>query len=81
MFVKITDQMQCFFQVYYEPTDVNKASKPFLSESWRALTCISPNLRELRAISQTLGNPVPTGEAHLAMTVTKKYLSVIAWKY
>ncbi|XP_070612428.1 uncharacterized protein [Erythrolamprus reginae] len=46
--------------VYYEPTDVNKASKPFLSESWRGLTCISPNLRELRAISQTLGNPGPT---------------------
>ncbi|XP_025021809.1 uncharacterized protein LOC112540522 isoform X2 [Python bivittatus] len=46
--------------VYYEPTDVNKASKPFISESWRGLTCISPNLWELRAISQTLGNPVPT---------------------
>ncbi|XP_039217902.1 pseudouridine-metabolizing bifunctional protein C1861.05-like isoform X2 [Crotalus tigris] len=46
--------------VYYEPTDVNKASKPFVSENWKGLTCVSPNLRELRAISQTLGNPVPT---------------------
>nr|XP_034983974.1 pseudouridine-metabolizing bifunctional protein C1861.05-like isoform X2 [Zootoca vivipara] len=45
--------------VCYEPTDVDKASKPFLSESWRALACISPNLRELRAINRTLGHPVP----------------------
>ncbi|KAJ7329105.1 hypothetical protein JRQ81_015279 [Phrynocephalus forsythii] len=45
--------------VCYEPTDMDKASKPFLSNSWRTLACISPNLRELRAISQTLGYPVP----------------------
>ncbi|XP_062989385.1 uncharacterized protein LOC134403272 isoform X4 [Elgaria multicarinata webbii] len=45
--------------VCYEPTDVDKASKPFLSDSWRALACISPNLRELRAINRTLGHPVP----------------------
>ncbi|XP_054845116.1 uncharacterized protein LOC129336129 isoform X2 [Eublepharis macularius] len=45
--------------VYYEPTDVDKASKPFFSDSWRALACVSPNLRELRAISRTLGYPVP----------------------
>ncbi|XP_053112226.1 uncharacterized protein LOC128327452 [Hemicordylus capensis] len=45
--------------VCYEPTDVDKASKPFFSDSWRALTWISPNLRELRAIVRTLGHPVP----------------------
>ncbi|KAM7057018.1 uncharacterized protein M8220_003282 isoform 2-T2 [Acridotheres tristis] len=45
--------------VYYEPTDENKASKPFLSDSWKALTYISPNLQELRAINRTLGNPLP----------------------
>uniref|UniRef100_A0A663EFY4 Carbohydrate kinase PfkB domain-containing protein n=1 Tax=Aquila chrysaetos chrysaetos TaxID=223781 RepID=A0A663EFY4_AQUCH len=45
--------------VCYEPTDENKASKPFLSDSWKALTYISPNLQELRAISRTLGNPLP----------------------
>ncbi|XP_077195959.1 uncharacterized protein LOC143838487 isoform X3 [Paroedura picta] len=45
--------------VYYEPTDVDKASKPFFSDSWRALASISPNLRELRAINRTLGHPVP----------------------
>ncbi|XP_032544883.1 pseudouridine-5'-phosphate glycosidase-like isoform X2 [Chiroxiphia lanceolata] len=45
--------------VCYEPTDENKASKPFLSDSWKALAYISPNLQELRAINRTLGNPVP----------------------
>ncbi|KAJ6660044.1 hypothetical protein lerEdw1_018242 [Lerista edwardsae] len=45
--------------VFYEPTDVDKASKPFFSDSWRALACTSPNLQELRAIVQTLGYPVP----------------------
>ncbi|NXW99665.1 YOW5 protein, partial [Larus smithsonianus] len=47
--------------VCYEPTDENKASKPFLSDSWKALTYISPNLQELRAINRTLGNPLPAG--------------------
>ncbi|XP_035203375.1 pseudouridine-metabolizing bifunctional protein C1861.05-like isoform X2 [Oxyura jamaicensis] len=45
--------------VCYEPTDENKASKPFLSDSWKALTYISPNLQELRAINRTLGNSLP----------------------
>nr|XP_025975607.1 pseudouridine-metabolizing bifunctional protein C1861.05-like isoform X2 [Dromaius novaehollandiae] len=45
--------------VCYEPTDEKKASKPFLSDSWKSLTYISPNLQELRAINQTLGNPLP----------------------
>ncbi|NXP41815.1 YOW5 protein, partial [Leiothrix lutea] len=50
--------------VCYEPTDENKASKPFLSDSWKALTYISPNLQELRAINRTLGNPLPAGIEH-----------------
>ena len=50
----------------YEPTDENKASKPFLSDSWKALTYISPNLQELRAINRTLGNPLPAGIEHSA---------------
>ncbi|XP_042693713.1 pseudouridine-metabolizing bifunctional protein C1861.05-like isoform X3 [Centrocercus urophasianus] len=45
--------------VCYEPTDENKASKPFLSDSWKALTYICPNLQELKAINRTLGNPLP----------------------
>ncbi|KAM4676558.1 uncharacterized protein O3C94_009010 isoform 1-T2 [Discoglossus pictus] len=46
--------------VCYEPTDEDKASKPFLSNSWTALTYISPNLRELISINKTLGFPVPS---------------------
>ncbi|NXU56594.1 YOW5 protein, partial [Turnix velox] len=50
--------------VCYEPTDESKASKPFLSDSWKALTYISPNLQELRAINQSLGNPLPAGNEY-----------------
>ncbi|XP_040294718.1 pseudouridine-metabolizing bifunctional protein C1861.05-like [Bufo bufo] len=41
--------------VCYEPTDIDKASKPFTSNCWTALTYISPNLKELLAINRTLG--------------------------
>ncbi|XP_069823709.1 uncharacterized protein [Dendropsophus ebraccatus] len=41
--------------VCYEPTDIDKASKPFTSNSWTALTYISPNLRELLSINRALG--------------------------
>lgn len=49
------------FAVWFEPTDVDKAIKPFLSESWKALTYTSPNLVELCAINQALGLPTPDG--------------------
>ena len=54
----------------YEPTDENKASKPFFSDSWKALTYISPNLQELRAINRTLGNPLPAGIEYSEGSVT-----------
>ncbi|KAM8974460.1 uncharacterized protein RCH25_019869 [Pelodytes ibericus] len=41
--------------VCYEPTDIDKASKPFLSDSWKSLAFISPNMRELISINRTLG--------------------------
>ncbi|XP_039625986.1 pseudouridine-metabolizing bifunctional protein C1861.05 [Polypterus senegalus] len=44
--------------VWYEPTDPKRACKPFLSDSWKSLTFISPNLSELYAINQALGLPV-----------------------
>ncbi|XP_062318123.1 uncharacterized protein zgc:136858 isoform X1 [Osmerus eperlanus] len=46
--------------VWYEPTDSDKACKPFLSESWKSLTYISPNLAELCTMNKTLGLPSPT---------------------
>ncbi|OCT88087.1 pseudouridine-metabolizing bifunctional protein C1861.05 [Xenopus laevis] len=45
--------------VCFEPTDEDKSCKPFLSDSWTALTFISPNLKELIGINRTLGYPVP----------------------
>uniref|UniRef100_A0A672NHI0 Pseudouridine-metabolizing bifunctional protein C1861.05-like n=1 Tax=Sinocyclocheilus grahami TaxID=75366 RepID=A0A672NHI0_SINGR len=47
--------------VWFEPTDADKACKPFLSESWKALSYTSPNLAELCTMNHTLGLPTPTG--------------------
>lgn len=47
--------------VWYEPTDADKACKPFVSESWKALTYTSPNLAELCTMNQTLCLPTPQG--------------------
>ncbi|XP_034390908.1 pseudouridine-metabolizing bifunctional protein C1861.05 [Cyclopterus lumpus] len=45
--------------VWYEPTDSEKASKPFLSDAWKSLSYSSPNLAELRTMNKTLGLPTP----------------------
>ncbi|XP_072291753.1 uncharacterized protein [Eucyclogobius newberryi] len=45
--------------VWYEPTDSDKANKPFLSEAWKSLSFASPNLAELCTMNKTLGFPVP----------------------
>ncbi|XP_029992046.1 pseudouridine-metabolizing bifunctional protein C1861.05 isoform X2 [Sphaeramia orbicularis] len=45
--------------VWYEPTDADKACKPFLSEAWKCLSYLSPNLSELCTMNQTLGLPSP----------------------
>ncbi|KAM5173029.1 uncharacterized protein ACMZJ9_005712 [Mantella aurantiaca] len=50
--------------VCYEPTDIDKASKPFKSDSWTALTYISPNLKELISINRTLGYSVDFDVPH-----------------
>lgn len=47
--------------VWYEPTDADKACKPFVSESWKALSYTSPNLAELCTINQALCLPTPQG--------------------
>uniref|UniRef100_A0A3B3ZQI6 Carbohydrate kinase PfkB domain-containing protein n=1 Tax=Periophthalmus magnuspinnatus TaxID=409849 RepID=A0A3B3ZQI6_9GOBI len=44
---------------WYEPTDSDKASKPFLSEAWKSLCYASPNFSELCTMNKTLGFPVP----------------------
>lgn len=45
--------------VWYEPTDSDKACKPFLSDAWKSLSYISPNLSELCTMNKTLGLPIP----------------------
>nr|XP_046249295.1 pseudouridine-metabolizing bifunctional protein C1861.05 isoform X2 [Scatophagus argus] len=45
--------------VWYEPTDSEKACKPFLSDSWKSLSYSSPNLAELCTMNKTLGIPTP----------------------
>lgn len=48
--------------VWYEPTDADKACKPFLSDAWKSLTYCSPNLVELCTMTRTLGIPTPDGK-------------------
>ncbi|XP_053174690.1 uncharacterized protein zgc:136858 isoform X1 [Scomber japonicus] len=45
--------------VWYEPTDSEKACKPFLSDAWKSLSYSSPNLAELCTMNQTLGIQTP----------------------
>lgn len=53
---------QCVSPVWYEPTDSDKASKPFLSDAWKSLSYSSPNLAELCTMNKTLGFPTPDGK-------------------
>ncbi|XP_051976137.1 uncharacterized protein zgc:136858 [Xyrauchen texanus] len=46
--------------VWFEPTDADKACKPFLSVSWKSLSYTSPNLAELCTMNQTIGLPTPS---------------------
>ncbi|XP_070687002.1 uncharacterized protein [Pempheris klunzingeri] len=45
--------------VWYEPTDSEKACKPFLSDAWKSLSYSSPNLAELCTMNKALGIPTP----------------------
>uniref|UniRef100_A0A3P9J3P0 Zgc:136858 n=1 Tax=Oryzias latipes TaxID=8090 RepID=A0A3P9J3P0_ORYLA len=45
--------------VWYEPTDVERASKPFLTEAWKSLSYSSPNMAELCNMNKTLGIATP----------------------
>ncbi|XP_061825333.2 uncharacterized protein [Nerophis lumbriciformis] len=45
--------------VWYEPTDSEKACKPFLSDAWKSLAYTSPNLAELCTMNKTLGLQTP----------------------
>ncbi|XP_055339804.1 uncharacterized protein LOC129589226 isoform X1 [Paramacrobiotus metropolitanus] len=36
--------------VFYEPTDINKATKAFLTSHWKEIAFLSPNIKELQKI-------------------------------
>lgn len=56
--------------VWYEPTDPEKACKPFLSDAWKSLSYSSPNLAELCTMNKTLGMMTPEGKLlHEYLTV------------
>ncbi|XP_037538945.1 pseudouridine-metabolizing bifunctional protein C1861.05 [Nematolebias whitei] len=45
--------------VWYEPTNADKACKPFLSDAWKSLSYSSPNLAELCVMNKSLGIKTP----------------------
>uniref|UniRef100_A0AAQ6ILB1 Carbohydrate kinase PfkB domain-containing protein n=1 Tax=Anabas testudineus TaxID=64144 RepID=A0AAQ6ILB1_ANATE len=47
---------------FLDPTDLDKACKPFLSDAWKSLSYSSPNLAELCTMNKTLGVPTPEGK-------------------
>lgn len=56
--------------VWYEPTDSEKACKPFLSDAWKSLSYSSPNLVELCTMNQTLDIQTPEGKQKYIMVST-----------
>lgn len=48
-----------FVSVFFEPTDVPTAPKPFLTPHSKAIKYITPNLNELKQIASTLNLPIP----------------------
>uniref|UniRef100_A0A8D3DUC4 Zgc:136858 n=1 Tax=Scophthalmus maximus TaxID=52904 RepID=A0A8D3DUC4_SCOMX len=54
--------------VWYEPTDSEKARKPFLSDAWKSLSYSSPNLGELCTMNKTLGIPTPEVKINFCCT-------------
>ncbi|XP_063224760.1 uncharacterized protein LOC134532271 [Bacillus rossius redtenbacheri] len=47
--------------VWFEPTDIRKASLPFSSDLWKGLHFVSPNINELRIMCQAAG--IAVGES------------------
>lgn len=52
--------------VWFEPTDIHKAAKPFHSNSWRMIDILSPNFNELRIMCKAAGMPETPNVAELS---------------
>ncbi|XP_015246498.1 PREDICTED: pseudouridine-metabolizing bifunctional protein C1861.05-like [Cyprinodon variegatus] len=64
------------FNIWYEPTDTEKACKPFLSDAWKYLSYSSPNMAELCMMNKTLGHTVPEGNFYLLPSTLDEILRV-----
>ncbi|XP_021163178.2 pseudouridine-metabolizing bifunctional protein C1861.05 [Fundulus heteroclitus] len=64
--------------IWYEPTDVDKACKPFLSDAWKSLSYLSPNLKELCMINKTLGLTAPEVDVVLELPSTLDGILLLA---
>lgn len=52
--IKHTDIYFYFVSVFFEPTDIRKAIKPFKTRFWKSIKFITPNINELEAIANHL---------------------------
>ncbi|XP_034233428.1 uncharacterized protein LOC117640715 isoform X2 [Thrips palmi] len=43
--------------IWFEPTDIHKAAKPFQSDSWKMIDVLSPNFNELVIMCKAAGMP------------------------
>ncbi|OQV16298.1 hypothetical protein BV898_09606 [Hypsibius exemplaris] len=51
------EQMTATVEVWYEPTDIHKAAKPFQKEGYKFISYLSPNLKELQVIRSHFNIP------------------------
>ncbi|XP_064480992.1 uncharacterized protein LOC135394256 [Ornithodoros turicata] len=62
--------------VWYEPTDIRQAVKPFLhsSDTWKGLSYITPNLQELRVIYRLVAAADDTNDDVASETIAEAVL-------
>lgn len=74
------NKIKFIFLVWYEPTDVNKATRVFKTKSqWQnVLHFISPNRNELSIIGKYLGIPVPDNKLFMDLEEIKAIAEQIA---
>ncbi|KAK9512827.1 hypothetical protein O3M35_001157 [Rhynocoris fuscipes] len=64
--------------IWFEPTDVLKSTKPFQSNFWKSMTCISPNINELVAMANAIGVTLKDDIDYSDTNILLKQLSYLA---
>lgn len=72
-FIDCNTKISICIAVWYEPTDSEKACKPFLSNAWKSLSYSSPNLAELCTMNKTLGVKTPEGKLCYSSFISKSH--------